>query len=243
MKIWEIGVLAALLGLNNAFESPARQSFMLELVGAEHLRNAVSLNSVLVNGARMPQAEHAAKVQKWATTHTGLLNGAAMVSVAGVIVGLCFLTYVHSVLAAKERSWMGSLYLVGVVVFAVAGTVSVGINSTLGNDAKHLSTGSVQLMASLAQNLNWGMTSIGLAVMYFAVGHLIRRTDVLPSWLAWVSWFFALTGATFFLAFVPLLLQPPRPCCGAAGSFVADAGQCRSDVGALDADERVDQQS
>ncbi|MDQ6748285.1 MAG: MFS transporter [Candidatus Dormibacteraeota bacterium] len=48
----EIGVLAALLGVNNAFENPARQSFMLELVGPEHLRNAVSLNSVLVNAAR-----------------------------------------------------------------------------------------------------------------------------------------------------------------------------------------------
>ena len=45
-------MLAALLGLNNAFENPARQSFMLELVGPEHLRNAVSLNSVLVNVAR-----------------------------------------------------------------------------------------------------------------------------------------------------------------------------------------------
>jgi MFS family permease len=52
VKVWEIGVLAALLGLNNAFENPARQSFMLELVGPEHLRNAVTLNSVLVNLAR-----------------------------------------------------------------------------------------------------------------------------------------------------------------------------------------------
>ena len=52
VTVWEIGVLAAVLGLNNAFESPARQSFMLELVGPEHLRNAVSLNSVLVNVAR-----------------------------------------------------------------------------------------------------------------------------------------------------------------------------------------------
>jgi MFS family permease len=52
VRVWEIGVLAALLGLNNAFENPARQSFMLELVGADHLRNAVSLNSVLVNVAR-----------------------------------------------------------------------------------------------------------------------------------------------------------------------------------------------
>ncbi len=52
VKVWQIGVLAALLGLNNAFENPARQSFMLEMVGPEHLRNAVSLNSVLVNVAR-----------------------------------------------------------------------------------------------------------------------------------------------------------------------------------------------
>src|SRR5947209_8134577 len=52
VRVWEIAVLAALLGVNNAFENPARQAFMLELVGSEHLRNAVSLNSVLVNCAR-----------------------------------------------------------------------------------------------------------------------------------------------------------------------------------------------
>ena len=52
VQVWEIGVLAAMLGFNNAFENPSRQSFMMELVGPEHLRNAVSLNSVLVNVAR-----------------------------------------------------------------------------------------------------------------------------------------------------------------------------------------------
>ena len=53
VEVWQIGVLAALLGLNNAFENPSRQSFMLEMVGPEHLRNAVSLNSVMVNVARV----------------------------------------------------------------------------------------------------------------------------------------------------------------------------------------------
>ena len=52
VQVWQIGVLALLLGVNNAFENPARQAFMLELVGTAHLRNAVSLNSVLVNVAR-----------------------------------------------------------------------------------------------------------------------------------------------------------------------------------------------
>jgi MFS family permease len=53
VQVWEIGILAALLGFNNAFENPARQSFMLEMVGPTHLRNAVSLNSVLANTARV----------------------------------------------------------------------------------------------------------------------------------------------------------------------------------------------
>jgi MFS family permease len=52
VNVWEIAVLAMLLGLNNAFENPARQSFMSEMVGPENVRNAVSLNSVLVNVAR-----------------------------------------------------------------------------------------------------------------------------------------------------------------------------------------------
>ncbi|MGN6168625.1 MAG: MFS transporter [Solirubrobacteraceae bacterium] len=53
VRFWQIGVLAVLLGLNTAFENPARQSFMLEMVGGDHLRNAVTLNSVLVNVARV----------------------------------------------------------------------------------------------------------------------------------------------------------------------------------------------
>ncbi len=52
VRVWQIGILAGVLGVNNAFENPARQSFMMELVGPEHLRNAVSLNSVLANVAR-----------------------------------------------------------------------------------------------------------------------------------------------------------------------------------------------
>ncbi|MGW6692922.1 MFS transporter [Rhodococcus sp. NPDC054953] len=52
VELWHVYLLAFLLGLNNSFENPARQSFVLEMVGPEDLRNAVSLNSVLVNAAR-----------------------------------------------------------------------------------------------------------------------------------------------------------------------------------------------
>jgi len=53
VALWQVFVLAFLLGLNNCFENPARQSFILEMVGPDRLRNAVSLNSVVVNVARV----------------------------------------------------------------------------------------------------------------------------------------------------------------------------------------------
>ena len=52
VRFWEVCVLAVVLGLNNTFENPARQSFVLEMVGSDELRNAVSLNSTMVNAAR-----------------------------------------------------------------------------------------------------------------------------------------------------------------------------------------------
>ncbi|PBC37060.1 MFS transporter [Rhodococcus sp. ACS1] len=53
VHLWQVYVLALVLGLNQCFETPTRQSFLLEMVGADRLRNAVSLQSVLTSTARM----------------------------------------------------------------------------------------------------------------------------------------------------------------------------------------------
>jgi MFS family permease len=50
---WHILVLAALGGVAMAFDMPARQSFMVEMTSREDLMNAISLNSSMVNGARV----------------------------------------------------------------------------------------------------------------------------------------------------------------------------------------------
>ena len=52
VELWMVFVLAAALGVATAFDNPTRQAFVIELVGEEHVRNAVTLNSVLVNAAR-----------------------------------------------------------------------------------------------------------------------------------------------------------------------------------------------
>jgi MFS family permease len=53
VQVWHIVVLAALLGVANSFDAPARQAFVVEMVGREHLTNGIAMNSIMFNGARV----------------------------------------------------------------------------------------------------------------------------------------------------------------------------------------------
>jgi MFS family permease len=53
VRLWMVMLLAAGLGFAHLLDVPARQSFVFEMVGPDHLTNAVTLNSVTVNAARM----------------------------------------------------------------------------------------------------------------------------------------------------------------------------------------------
>jgi MFS family permease len=81
VRVWHILVLSALLGVVNAFDVPARQSFIVEMVGKEDLINAIGLNSSMFNGARV------------------IGPAVAGVLVAGIGEGWCFLLNAVSYLA------------------------------------------------------------------------------------------------------------------------------------------------
>ena len=53
VRIWHVFVLSALLGVVNAFDIPARQSFIVEMVGKVDLMNAIALNSSMFNASRV----------------------------------------------------------------------------------------------------------------------------------------------------------------------------------------------
>ena len=53
VAVWQVLVLATILGIASAFDIPMRQSFLVEMVGKEDLMNAIALNSSVFNGARM----------------------------------------------------------------------------------------------------------------------------------------------------------------------------------------------
>lgn len=50
---WHIIILAAGLGVVNSFDAPARQAFVVDMVGREDLPNAIALNSMMFNSSRI----------------------------------------------------------------------------------------------------------------------------------------------------------------------------------------------
>ena len=53
IQYWHILVMATLLGIINTLDMPTRQSFVIELLGKEDLMNAIALNSMVFNLARI----------------------------------------------------------------------------------------------------------------------------------------------------------------------------------------------
>ena len=53
VAVWQVLVLATMLGIASAFDIPMRQSFIVEMVGKDDLMNAIALNSSVFNAARV----------------------------------------------------------------------------------------------------------------------------------------------------------------------------------------------
>ncbi|RKS68540.1 putative MFS family arabinose efflux permease [Motilibacter peucedani] len=84
VQVWHVYLLAVLLGLGTAFDNPARQSFVIEMVGAEDLPNAVGLNATSFNLGRVVGPATAGALISAFGNHTGpvfLLNGASFIAI------------------------------------------------------------------------------------------------------------------------------------------------------------------
>lgn len=88
IQVWHIVVLSVSLGCINALDIPARQSFMVEMVGSKKdLGNAIALNSTMVNAARLVGPSIA-----------GLLIAAAGEGVCFLLNGLSYIMVIASLL-------------------------------------------------------------------------------------------------------------------------------------------------
>lgn len=101
ITIPEIFVLAALLGVVNAFDIPGRQAFLVDMVGKDDLMNAIALNSSMFNGARViGPAVAGVLVARLGEGWCFFANG---VSYIAVIIGL-LLMKVHAPAKASPHS-------------------------------------------------------------------------------------------------------------------------------------------
>jgi MFS family permease len=105
--VWEILILSVLLGIINAFDVPARQSMVNEIVGSkEDLPNAIALNSSMVNLARLiGPAVSGIVLESWGAGICFLINALSFVA---VIVSLLlmkfpkFIPHAHSKKVFRE---------------------------------------------------------------------------------------------------------------------------------------------
>ena len=101
VRVEHVVVLAALNGLVTAFDMPARQTFVVEMVGREDLPNAIAINSMVFNGARVIGPAIA-----------GVLIGAIGIAGCFLLNGLSYIAVIVCLLqmelAARELPRIGS---------------------------------------------------------------------------------------------------------------------------------------
>ena len=90
IRVWHVLALSLLLGIVNAFDVPARQSFLVEMVGGrEDLANAIALNSSTFNAARLVGPSVAGAIIAAAGEGVVfLVNGASYVAVIAALLAM-----------------------------------------------------------------------------------------------------------------------------------------------------------
>src|SRR5436305_789365 len=99
VQVWHVILLGGLMGVVNAFQIPARQAFIVDMVSREDLVNAIALNSSMFNGARVIGPALAGIVV--AEVGEGWCFFANGVSFLAVIAGLLMMTALRPRLALQ----------------------------------------------------------------------------------------------------------------------------------------------
>ena len=183
VQYWHVALLAAIYGLGRAVDIPARQAFISDLVGRGDLPNAVALNSVVFNGARIVGPSVA-----------GLLIARFDVAVAFYLNALSFVAVLVALLAMRTQgapdpagqlglrqgvlgalSYVGSTPSVGFILALLVVVSLLGLNFNV----------VVPLLArdvlnEGAQGFGYLMSALGVGAVIGAGGLALMRRDRPP---------------------------------------------------------------
>ncbi len=206
VRVWMVYILAFCLGMVNAFDNPTRQTFYMELVGSDHVRNAVTLYSTMVNLARIiGPAIAAALIAVFGLAPCFIING---ISYAAVVIMLGMmraneLLITPPVPHAKGQIMEGFKYVIStpvlgstLLVMAIIGTLTYEFQVSLPLIAQFTFNGNASSYALLTGSMGFGAAFGGI---FFA-----SRKGITPYKVVSASLLFGL--AVLAAAFMPNLV-------------------------------------
>jgi MFS family permease len=214
--IWQLYVIAAIRGIVLVIDTPARQAFVVQMVGRGELPNAVALNVSLFNGSRII-----------GPAIGGLLIGAFGVGICFVIDSISYVAVIFALLKMRPAelypvtrnpepttllrsmrdglryAWRTPAILLALAILLVIATVCINFT--------------VILPVLAVQTLHAGPQVFGLVSSFFGIGALIGA--LVSASIARATWPVLLTSAAIF-GVAMLVLAPQRSLVMALGLLV-----------------------
>jgi MFS family permease len=227
VQLWMIYVLALGLGAVNALDNPARRAFVVEMVGAEHVSNAVSLSSAMFMAARVIGPAIAGLViagfgVSWCFFANGVSYSAAVIAFLAMRENEFF--SVEPIPRRKGQlreglryAWSTPALRLVLVLTAVIGTLAFNFQVVLPLLAKQTFSGGADTLGVLYASM-----SIGSVIGALVSAHEARATRrfVLGAALAFGA---ALVGAALAPTFaLELLVLVPVGAAGIAFTAMAN---------------------
>lgn len=186
VRLWHVIGLAFLLGAAQAIDTPARQAFVIELVGREDLANAIALNSGTFHGARViGPAVAGILVATIGVSGAFFLNGASFLAVLGALF-LMDAALIHRTRAdAKSGNdlWGGVRYIAGnrapgsiVLLISLSAFLAMPYYVLVPIFAKEVLGGGAGIYGGLMSAAGVGAV---LGSLYAASGGAVRRKGAL----------------------------------------------------------------
>jgi MFS family permease len=231
VNVWMVGLIALGLGAVNMIDIPARQSFIFEMVGVEHLTNAITLNSVVMNGGRIigpaiagvliGTVGIAACFLVNSISYLGVIAGLALIRPGELVRGRPVRSAPGQLVEGLKYAWTTPALRVPLVMMALVGTFAYEFSVSLPLLARFTFHSGAQVYGLMTASMAIGAVIGGLivarrartggrrlAIASAAFGTVILMTSVAPN-LALVYLALAGTGAAsiYFAAMANTSLQ------------------------------------
>jgi MFS family permease len=200
VQVWMVFVLAVLLGAIAVVDNPARQTIVLELVGPELLSNAITLNSVLINVARVIGPSIAAiTIALVGVGSCFLVNGASYIAVIAALVAMDGVTMHPKIMAPRAKGqvregfryvWHNPALRTPMIMMALIGTFAYEFQVILPVMAKYTFGGDAGTYGLMTAAMGFGAIGGGLVVASkarFGLDSLVRVSTALGLTMALVA--------------------------------------------------------